>query len=37
MPLSERVYEFPELARTAFHGAPGLVADSLPDKLVIKL
>ena len=28
MPLSERVYEFPELARTAFHGAPGLVADS---------
>ena len=32
MPLSERVYEFPELARTAFHGAPGLVADSLPDK-----
>mgnify|MGYP000781679370 CR=1 FL=1 len=37
MPLSERVYEFPELARTAFHGAPGLVADSLPDKFGNKI
>jgi serine/threonine-protein kinase HipA len=26
------VYEFPNLAGTAFHGAPGLIADSLPDK-----
>ncbi len=32
MPLSQRVYEFPELIGDAFHGAPGLVADSLPDK-----
>jgi serine/threonine-protein kinase HipA len=32
MPLSERVYEFPALARAAFHGLPGLLADSLPDK-----
>ena len=32
MPLSSRVYTFPELAGSAFHGAPGLVADSLPDK-----
>ena len=30
--LSERIYEFPVLAGDAFHGAPGLVADSLPDK-----
>ena len=32
MPLSERVYAFPELARESFHGLPGLLADSLPDK-----
>jgi serine/threonine-protein kinase HipA len=32
MPLSDRIYEFPSLAGEAFHGAPGLVADSLPDK-----
>jgi serine/threonine-protein kinase HipA len=32
MPLSERVYEFPELPRGTFHGLPGLLADSLPDK-----
>ncbi len=32
MPLSGRVYAFPELAGSAFHGAPGLVSDSLPDK-----
>ena len=32
MPLSSRVYSFPELSGSAFHGAPGLVADSLPDK-----
>lgn len=32
MPLSSKVYSFPELEGDAFHGAPGLVADSLPDK-----
>lgn len=33
MPLGGRVYSFPELGRSeAFHGLPGLVADSLPDK-----
>ena len=32
MPLSTRVYEFPALPRATFHGLPGLLADSLPDK-----
>lgn len=32
MPLSERVYEFPALVSDAFHGVPGMIADSLPDK-----
>lgn len=32
MPLSERVYEFPALPRNTFHGLPGLLADSLPDR-----
>jgi serine/threonine-protein kinase HipA len=32
MPLSDQVYEFPTLARNTFHGLPGLLADSLPDK-----
>ncbi len=32
MPLSRRVYRFGELARETFHGLPGLLADSLPDK-----
>lgn len=32
MPLSERVYQFPALPRHTFHGLPGLLADSLPDK-----
>ncbi|MCP5277526.1 MAG: type II toxin-antitoxin system HipA family toxin [Thiobacillus sp.] len=32
MPLSQRVYRFPALARPTFHGLPGLLADSLPDK-----
>lgn len=32
LPLSDRVYQFPELPRTAFHGLPGLLADSLPDR-----
>jgi len=30
--LSERVYEFPALPQNTFHGLPGLLADSLPDK-----
>ena len=32
MPLSNRIYEFPELVTPAFRGVPGLLADSLPDK-----
>ena len=32
MPLAEFPYEFPGLPREAFHGLPGLVADSLPDR-----
>lgn len=32
MPLSRRVFRFPELARPTFLGLPGLLADSLPDK-----
>ncbi len=32
MPLGTRVYEFPALPRNTFHGLPGLLADSLPDK-----
>ena len=32
MPLSRRVYTFPELPRKTFYGLPGLLADSLPDK-----
>jgi serine/threonine-protein kinase HipA len=32
MPLSDRVYEFPNLTKTSFKGVPGLMADSLPDK-----
>ncbi|MES9897726.1 MAG: type II toxin-antitoxin system HipA family toxin [Sedimenticola sp.] len=32
MPLQETPYEFPALARETFHGLPGLLADSLPDK-----
>lgn len=32
MPLHAGVYRFPELAGSSFHGLPGLVADSLPDK-----
>jgi serine/threonine-protein kinase HipA len=27
-----RIYRFPELARTSFHGLPGMLADSLPDQ-----
>ena len=32
MPLSNRVYTFPALPRNTFHGLPGLLADSLPDR-----
>ena len=33
MPLSDRVFSFPELRESsAFRGLPGLVADSLPDR-----
>jgi serine/threonine-protein kinase HipA len=32
MPLGNRVYRFPSLPRPTFHGLPGLLADSLPDK-----
>lgn len=32
MPLSRKVYEFPGLALDTFHGLPGMLADSLPDK-----
>ncbi len=32
MPLHQQVYEFPTLSRSTFHGLPGLLADSLPDK-----
>lgn len=32
LPLTARIYEFPELPRHTFHGLPGLLADSLPDR-----
>jgi serine/threonine-protein kinase HipA len=32
MPLDKTIYRFPALARETFHGLPGLLADSLPDK-----
>ncbi len=32
MPLSDRIYSFPELSRQSFYGLPGLLSDSLPDK-----
>lgn len=32
MPLSRRVYQFPALPEVSFHGLPGLLADSLPDR-----
>jgi serine/threonine-protein kinase HipA len=32
MPLSDRVYVFPALPQRTFHGLPGLLADSLPDR-----
>jgi len=32
MPLGPRVFSFPGLRRESFHGLPGLLADSLPDR-----
>ena len=32
MPLSRQIYQFPTLPDVSFHGLPGLLADSLPDK-----
>lgn len=32
MPLAEQVYEFPLLAQESYHGLPGMLADSLPDR-----
>ena len=32
MPLGSEIYSFPALARQTFHGLPGLLADSLPDR-----
>jgi serine/threonine-protein kinase HipA len=32
MPLSGRLYSFPSLQPETFHGLPGLLADSLPDR-----
>ena len=32
MPLSSRLYAFPSLRLETFHGLPGLLADSLPDR-----
>ena len=32
MPLSQQIYQFPSLPDVSFHGLPGLLADSLPDR-----
>jgi serine/threonine-protein kinase HipA len=32
MPLGNQTHSFPALSQTSFHGLPGLLADSLPDK-----
>lgn len=32
MPLSDHIYSFPALPAKTFHGLPGMLADSLPDK-----
>ncbi len=32
MPLSPQIYSFPALTAQTFHGLPGLLADSLPDR-----
>lgn len=35
MPLSRKIYDFPGLSQNTFHGLPGLLSDSLPDKFGI--
>lgn len=37
MPLARRMYSFPALSKESFHGLPGLLADSLPDRYGTKL
>lgn len=37
MPLSSQVYQFTDLNPKTFHGLPGLLSDSLPDKYGTKL
>ena len=37
MPLSKQVYSFPILNEKTFHGLPGMLADSLPDKFGMKV
>ena len=32
IPLTSRIYSFPELNKQTFYGLPGLLADSLPDR-----
>lgn len=32
MPVASRVYKFPSLPYASFHGLPGLLSDSVPDK-----
>ncbi len=32
MPLSRKLYSFPQLSFKSFHGLPGLLSDSLPDR-----
>lgn len=32
MPLDDRIFTFPKLARESFHGLPGMLADCLPDR-----
>lgn len=32
MPLGPQIFTFPDLSRRSFHGLPGMLADSLPDK-----
>jgi len=32
MPVSTRLHTFPELPVSTFHGLPGMLADSLPDR-----
>jgi len=37
MPLSSQIYSFPNLREETFHGLPGMLADSLPDKFGNKI